>query len=104
MEADAVQGALPSPRGLLPTPAAVAEFMARQSQRFAAMTPRARQRVQDDCNLGYYFGGQEVAFRFSEEGVVVLAVGPREIDALKRSTGARDWLGVVEEQVRPWPG
>jgi hypothetical protein len=104
VEDDAVQGSGQPPRGLLPTPSAVAAFMASQSQRFSAMAPRARQRVRDDCTLGYYFGGEDVAFRFTDQGVEVLAVGPREIEALKRRTDPGEWLGVVEEQVRPWPG
>jgi hypothetical protein len=104
VEDDAVQAAGQPSRGVLPTPPAVAAFMASQIQRFSAMTPRARQRVRDDCTLGYYFGGEDVAFRFADQVVEVLAVGPREIDALKRRTDPREWLGVVEEQVRPWPG
>jgi hypothetical protein len=103
VEADGVQGVPPSPLGHLPTPPAVKEFIAAQGERFAAMTPRVRQRVRDDYNLSYYYGGQEVAFRFTDQGIEVLAVGLPDIEALKRRTTPGEWLGVVEEQVRPWP-
>ncbi len=92
----------PSPRGLLPTPAPVLERIAREGARFAAMTPRKRQFVRDDYNLSYFFGGQEVAYRFTEQGVEVLAVGEREIEELMRDLSALERLDVIEESIRPW--
>jgi hypothetical protein len=92
----------PGPCGHLPTPPAVEELLAAQAERLAAMSSKARQRFIDDHNLSYSFGGQEVAFRFADRGVEVLAVGRREIERLKEALPPAELVGLVEERVRPW--
>jgi hypothetical protein len=100
---DIDHGSRPSPRGLLPTPGEVEKLLRSQAKRVSAMTPRIRQRYRDDLSLSYYFGGQEVAFRFADQGMEVLAVGEEEIQALKDRLSPCELLGVVQEQARAWP-
>jgi hypothetical protein len=89
-------------RGRLPTPPAVAAVLEEHSERLEAMAPRTRQRFVDDLNLSYFFGGRQVAFRQTDQGIEVLAVGPREIKDLQERLSPLERLGVVEEEVRPW--
>jgi hypothetical protein len=92
----------PPLRGLLPTPPEVERRFAEETVRLAAMSPRKRRLVRDDYCLSYFFGGREVAFRQTDQGIEVLAVGRGEIDDLKSRLTAGELLDVVEEQVRPW--
>jgi hypothetical protein len=43
-----------------------------------------------------------VAFRQTDQGLFVLAVGPREIELFKNQLSTAELLDVVEEHVRPW--
>ena len=95
-------GERPSPRGLLPTPAAVLERLAAGGERFAAVSERKRRLVCDDWSLSYYFGGQEVAYRFTDAGVEVLAVGRPEIEAVRAGLPPAEHLGLIVEEIRPW--
>jgi hypothetical protein len=70
----------PKPRGLLPVPHQVAEQVADFEARFVrehgvSIAPEARQRMLDDWTLRYYYDGTYVAYRRTNQGVDVLAVG-----------------------------
>src|SRR4051812_9070003 len=70
----------PKPRGLLPVPPQVREFVAREEARIAQehgvhITPEASQRMTDDLTVQYYYEGAYIASRRTSQGVEVLAVG-----------------------------
>jgi len=46
-------------------------------------TEEARRRTLMDWTLTYHFGGQLVLLRRTDQGVIVLAVGPEEIGAVE---------------------
>src|SRR5947209_6840454 len=84
VEVTVVEPSSPSPlRGILPTPPEVEKLVAREVARLP-MTDAARQRVTDGFNLQYYFGGHDIAYRETDQGVEVLAVGLDEIGRLLR--------------------
>lgn len=68
-------------RGLLPTPPQVKRLVAREAAQ-RPMSANARQWVTDCFNMQYYFGGHYIAYRKTERGVEVLAVGVDEIGQL----------------------
>jgi hypothetical protein len=92
----------PSPlRGLLPTPPEVAQLVAREVKRLP-MTEEARQRITNDWTLQYYFGGHEIAYRKTLQGVEVLAAGLEEIGALLRKLAASQQKGIIFGHPEPW--
>ncbi len=73
----------PKPRGLLAVPPEVAQQVADFESRFVQehgypIAPEARQWMLDDWTLRYYYDGAYVAYRRTNEGVEVLAVGWEE--------------------------
>jgi hypothetical protein len=86
---------MPSPRGLLPTPPIVEEEVAEHVRRYPMMNAEAKQRLTDDLNLQYYFEGMEVAYRHTERGVEVLAVGFPEIRELLDKLSPEEKLKVT---------
>lgn len=74
----------PSPlRGPLPTNPEI-ENAVEDILEGRPVTEAARQRIVDDFKLRYYFGGHWATFRYTPQGVEVLAVGLDEIGRLKR--------------------
>ena len=74
----------PKPRGLIPVPPQVAEWMAELEARVlrehgAPLDPGARQRILGDWTLNYYYDGTYIAQRRTPQGVEVLAVGREEV-------------------------
>jgi hypothetical protein len=78
--------------GLLPTPPEVDKFLEEAVLKDRPVGDKARQRMRDDLTLQYYYGGEEIAYRHTPQGVEGLAVGlptvgkflremPRELDA-----------------------
>jgi len=70
----------PKPRGLLPVPQEVAEWVANFEARFARehgleIAPEARQKMLDDWTVNYYYDDAYIAYRRTAQGVEVLAVG-----------------------------
>jgi hypothetical protein len=70
----------PKPRGLLPVPPKVAEWVAEAETRIARehgvqIAPEARRKLLDDWTLNYYCDGTYIAYRRTPQGVEVLAVG-----------------------------
>ncbi len=73
----------PKPRGLLPVPPEVADFVARDEAEFIRKhgtycTPEARQRILDNLVLNWYYDNAYIAYRRTPQGVEVLAVGWEE--------------------------
>jgi hypothetical protein len=73
----------PKPRGLLPVPPEVAEWVAREEARILRehgiqIAPEARKRMLDDWTLNYYYDDAYIAYRRTPQGVEVLAVGWEE--------------------------
>jgi hypothetical protein len=96
-----VEQDMPSPlRGLLPTPLKVAQLVAREVERLP-MTDEARQRVTDDWTLQYYFGGYDVVYRKTPQGVEVLAAGD-EIGQFFRKLPSSQRKGIILGHPEPW--
>ena len=88
--------ARPKPRGLLPIPpeveAAVAEDDASLLKRHGIVsTAEDRQRQMNSLTLQYYYGGHDVAYRLTPQGVELLAAGLSEIRQLVQ--------GMTQEEV-----
>jgi hypothetical protein len=90
-----------SPRGLLPTPPEVKKLVARELKN-RSVADRERQRITDRFNLQYYFGGQEVAYRQTDQGVEVLAVGPDEIGELLQRVARDERPMIIIGYPEPW--
>ena len=91
---------IPKPRGLLPVPKWVEEAVDREDRRIARehgfhMAPEARKRMIDDTTLHYYYEGAEIAYRFTPEGVEVLAAGWDEVKEYLRTTPAEQRAHVL---------
>jgi hypothetical protein len=92
--------ARPKPRGLLPVPSEVEEAVAEEEERLLkehniVPTPEARRRLVDSLTLQYYYGGYDVAYRETPQGIEVVAVGLAEIGELIRTTPQEQREGVV---------
>lgn len=87
-------------RGLLPTPPEVAKLVVREVKRLP-MTDEARQRITHDWTLQYYFGGHDVVYRKTPQGVEVLAAG-EEIGPLLRKLPSSQRKGIILGHPDPW--
>ena len=89
-------------RGLLPTPPEVAELVARELEGHP-VTDREKQRLTDGFNLQYHFGGEYVAYRRTEEGAYVLAIGLHDVGKLlrKKMTQA-ERESIIVRWMDPW--
>lgn len=93
---------LPPPiRGLLPVPPEVAKLVAREVKE-RPMTEEARQMVTRCFLLQHYFGGHEIAYRETAQGVEVLAVGLEEISRLFKKLPSAQHRGIVIDHLDPW--
>ena len=84
---DALVNHRPKPLGILPVPAEVSTFIAKEKARLwndkqVVPTPEALQRMADSFTLQYYYEGFDVAYRRASQGVEVLAVGHDDIGRL----------------------
>jgi hypothetical protein len=86
---------------LLPTPPEIAKLVAREAAK-RPMSPAARQWVTDCFNMQYYFGGHDIAYRKTPQGVEVLAVGLEEIGELMRHLPRAEDRNVIIGQPDPW--
>ncbi len=84
-------GTLPSdpaklPHGLVAPPPEVLDWVTQEKAKFPPQifTPEAEQRLAEDCTLQYYYEGFDVAYRRTERGLEVLAVGLDEVGAYVR--------------------
>jgi hypothetical protein len=91
--------ARPKPRGLLPVPpeveAAVAEDDSSLLQEHGIVpTSEDRQRQVNSLTLQYYYGGYDVAYRVTPQGVEVLATGLSEIRELVQGVSQEELLTI----------
>ncbi|MGP0069097.1 MAG: hypothetical protein ACLQGP_36540 [Isosphaeraceae bacterium] len=71
---------IPKPRGLLPVPPEVAEWIAAEQARLQPYyTDEYAKKSRDEQTLRYYYEGTEVAARRTPQGIEVLAVGWDEV-------------------------
>lgn len=94
---------LPQPRGLLPVPPEVqCQVEADAAKHQPYYTEAYRKLVTDFLTLSYYYGGQQVAYRKTHQGVEVLAVGLDEIGRLRETLSAEENLTVIHTQPDIW--
>jgi hypothetical protein len=91
--------ARPKPRGLLPVPyeveAAVAEDDAALLKEHGIVpTSVDRQRQVNSLTLQYFYGGYDVAYRLTPQGVELLASGLSEIRQLVQSMSQEELLNI----------
>jgi hypothetical protein len=94
----------PKPRGLLPVPPEVTEYLARDEAEFIRKygtycTPEARQRILDNAVLNWYYDNHYIAYRRTPEGVEVLAVGVHEVDKYFENHPESALEGVVAKTI-----
>jgi hypothetical protein len=75
------------PRGILPAPPEVIEYVAKEEARLAAehgvtMLPEARRRMIQEQTLDHFYRDQWISYRETPQGMEVLAVGLEEIGRL----------------------
>ena len=87
--------------GLLPTPPEVRALLERELKDHP-VTDTERQRLTDDWNLQYYFGGEEIAYRHTPHGVEVLAVGLDAACKLMRDLPPERDAEVILGHPDPW--
>src|SRR5262245_36311597 len=91
----------PSPlRGPLPTPPVVKRIANRWFKQRPA-SESAQKRIIEGLVLQYYFGGWDIAYRETDRGVEVLAVGS-EIGDLFRRLPPDEHQGIVVGHPEPW--
>jgi hypothetical protein len=74
---------IPKPRGLLPVPPFVEEFIAQERARMPAYyTEESAQKCRNYNTLRYWYEGHYIAWRETPAGVEVLAVGWDEVRKL----------------------
>jgi hypothetical protein len=91
--------ARPKPRGLLPVPpeveAAVAEDDSSLLKKHGIIpTSEDRQRQVHSLTLQYYYGGHDVAYRLTPQGVELLAAGLSEIRHLVQGMSQEELLTI----------
>ena len=88
------------PLHLLETPPEVEEALEREVEYMASqgrpLVGVARERVFEDLKLRYYFGGQPIAYRQTDQGKEILAVGEKDMGRLFRT------LTPEEDEVVTW--
>jgi len=100
--AEILRPPLPSPlRGILPTPpevaAAVEDVLAGRPA-----SPSYIQLITDEHKLRYYFGGHWVAYRNTDQGKEVLAVGLEEMSQVRKGMSLAERESVVWASIDLW--
>jgi hypothetical protein len=93
----------PSPlRGILPTTSEI-EALVNETLADRPASPAARQRMVDDLKMQFHFGGYWIAYRHTDQGMEVLAVGMDEIGRLERKRMPRaEKERIVLRYCDPW--
>jgi hypothetical protein len=98
--------ALLGPVRLLATPPEVEKAVEREVEDMAAqgrpVVGEARERLLEGVKLQYYFGGQPLAYRETDQGKEVLAVGFKSIGRLLRRLTPEEDQTVVSGFAEPW--
>jgi hypothetical protein len=90
------------PEAYLPTPPEVLEAVEREVARLKTIDgievdPSTQRRMLADSTLYYHFAGREIACKRTDRGVIVLAVGPDEVNAMLNAIPPDQRPGVVIE-------
>jgi len=98
--------ALLGPVRLLATPPEVEKAVEREVESMAAqgrpVVGVARERLLEGFKLQYYFGGQPIAYRETDQGKEVLAVGFKNMGRLLRKLTPDEDQTVVSGFAEPW--
>jgi len=98
--------ALLGPVRLLATPPEVQKAVEREVEDMAAqgrpVVGVARERLLEGAKLQYYFGGQPLAYRETDQGKEVLAVGFKNMGRLLRRLNPEEVQTVVSGFAEPW--
>jgi hypothetical protein len=62
----------------------------------------ARERLLEDFKLQYYLGGQPLAYRQTDQGKEILAVGFKEMSRLFKALAPKERETVVSGFAEPW--
>jgi hypothetical protein len=62
----------------------------------------ARERAFEDLKLRYYFGGQPIAYRQTDQGKEILAVGYKDMGRLCRKLTPQEDEAVASGYADPW--
>jgi hypothetical protein len=99
-------GELLGPVRSLPIPPEVEKAVKREVDEMAGLGrplgPEACRRLTEDFVLQYYFGGQPFAYRETDQGKEILAVGFRDMGRLIRQMSPREIKTVVSGFAEPW--
>lgn len=95
---------LPKPRGLLPVPPEVAEHVERETARAQkdfgfVLAAEAKQRMLNEGTLDWFYRDQWVSYRYTPQGVEVLAVGLEEVGELAKRLTEEQRCGVKNKLV-----
>ena len=98
--------ALLGPVRLLPTPPELEKAVEREVEDMAAqgrpVVGEARERLLESFKLRYYFGGQPFAYRETDQGKEVLAVGFKNMSRLLGELTPEEDEAVVSGFAEPW--
>jgi len=90
----------------LATPPEVEKAVEREVEDMAArgrpVVGAARERLLEGLKLQYYFGGQPLAYRETDQGKEVLAVGLKDMRRLLRRLTPEEDQAVVSGFAEPW--
>jgi hypothetical protein len=87
------------PRGLIPIPPEVAETVARQAAGDPALTAEQVRQLTERRTLEYHYKGVTVAYRRTDAGLEVLAVGVVETAQLLNRLSPEAQTGILWEQI-----
>jgi hypothetical protein len=91
---------------LLPTPREVQKAVGREMEEMAALgrsvVGEARKRLLEGFKLRYYFGGQPFAYRETEQGKEILAVGFKAMRLVFRELTPEEDEAIASEFAEPW--
>jgi hypothetical protein len=98
--------ALLGPVRLLPTPLEVEKAVEREIEDMAAqgrpVVGEARERLLEDFKLRYYFGGQPFAYRETDLGKEILAVGFKRMRRLFGEMAPEEDEAIISGFAEPW--
>ncbi len=98
--------ALLGPVRLLPTPLEVAKAVEREVEDMAAqgrpVVDEARERLLESFKLRYYFGGQPFAYRETDRGKEILAVGFKSMGRLFGVLNPEQDEAIISSFAEPW--
>ncbi len=89
----------------LPMPPEVKEEVKNRCRQLGFWRRKYVQQIEEECKLQYHFGGKNVGYVNSEEGIIVVAAGTLESEAFDRQLAALSAVErrqVILDGVDPW--